>query len=303
MEFYVVDPKDMSYPEWTHRIREFLRAAKLPFVEEAGDLFFKGDDIAMPWDEESTLFQVDGADGVTGVIELRQEDQNFYVFSDDLDVFDDREVKEGIGLLARPAGALYGFSWRDEKRCRFHQGPSTGFYYFYDEAEGDHPPVLPLDEVWDLFFRAVEWIGGNIGRIQDLRGRQADEVRLDFEVEVTFGHPASLDALNEILSEEVGYERTKAGLRAVFSDRNLEWLRRFVELLPPEPEDFERAFFRAVWTGAVGGERTELFYTGVERRQLRPFIQLPVHRTSKPLMDLFRTHFKGHRIDRQEYYV
>jgi hypothetical protein len=30
---------------------------------------------------------------------------------------------------------------------------------------------------------------------------------------------------------------------------------------------------------------------------------MPVHRTSKELVEKFKTFFKGHRIARQEYYV
>jgi hypothetical protein len=303
MEFFVVDPKEFSFPEWKQKIREFLRAENLDFVEEEGKLFYKGDDIAMPWGENSLLFQVNGGEELRGVIELREEDEHFYVFSDDMDIFDDREVKEAVGLLSRPAGALYGFSWRDKKECRFHLGPSAGFYYFYDDEEGDYPPVLDLPDVWELFFRAGDWIGNGISRIQDLKGVHADDVRLDLHLEFTFKHPAALDALNEVLCDEEGFERTKTGLRAVFRDRHLDWLKKLVALLPPEEEDFERAFVRAVWSGAVGGKPTELFYVGIERRRLRPFVQLPVHGTSKDLVEKFRNHFKGHRMERQEYYL
>lgn len=303
MEFFVVDPKDYSYAEWAQKIREFLRAEGLEYAEEDGKLCYKGDDIAMPWGEDSLLFQVRGGEALTGVIELREEDEHFYVISDDLDIFDDREVKEAIGLLSRPAGALYGFSWRDEKKCRFHQGPSTGFYYFYDDEEGDYPPVLDLPDVWALFFRVGDWIANQLGRIQDLKGVHADEVRLDLDVELNFHHPAALDALNEVLCDEEGFERTRTGLRASFRGRDLGWLRKLVALLPPDDEPFDRAFVRAAWTGTVGGQPREIFYAGVERRRLRPFVQLPVHGTTKDLLDKFRNHFKGHRVERQEYYL
>lgn len=301
MEFYVVDPKQLSFNDWTIRIREFLNDEGLAFKEEDGELYYRGDDIAAAWDENSVLFTVEG--DAPGMIELRDADRSFYVFSDDLTLFDDSEVNESVGMKSRPAGALYGFGWNDQKSCRFHQGPAAGFHYFYDDEEADYPPDLALDEVWSLFFRALEWTSENISRIQDMKGISVEDANLAFEVEVTFRHPASLDALNEILAEEDGYERTKNGLRARFSNRNVGWLKQFVALLPPEMADYDRAFFRAVWAGMAGGTRKELFYTGVERRNLRPFVQLPVHRTTKQLMERFRTYFKGHRIDRQEYYL
>jgi hypothetical protein len=303
MEFYVVDPKDLGFSEWVQKIREFLRSENLDFIEEEGKLFYKGDDIAMPWGEDSLLFQVRGGPEATGAIELREEDEHFYVFADDMDIFDDREVADAVGLLSRPAAALYGFSWRNENKCRFHLGPSSGFYYFYDEDEGDYPPTLDLADVWQLFFRVGDWLANGISRIQDLKGIHLEDLHLDLEIELTFNHPAALDALNEILCDEEGFERTRTGLRAVFRERDLEWLRRFVALLPPDEEAFERAFVRAVWIGNQAGQPKELFYCGVERRRLRPFIQLPVHGTSKELVDRFRAWFKGHRIERQEYYL
>lgn len=301
MEFYVVDPKDYSFLDWVGKVRAFLKEEGLEYSEEDGELYYQGDDIAAAWDERSVVFTVEGEEG--GLIELRDEDQNLYVYSDNLDLFDDKEVKDAIGMSSRTAGALYGFTWQNQKGCRFHIGPSSGFHYFYDDEEADYPPVLELDSVWNLFFRAFQWIGDNMNRIQDLKSLSPEDTRLDIEVVIQFSHPASLDGLNELLAEEEGYERTRSGLQARFADRDIGWIRRFIALLPPDAEDFDQMFFRAVWAGKVNGEDTELFYVGVERRNLRPFIQMPYHRTSKALVDRFRNHFKGHRIDRQEYYL
>ena len=79
----------------------------------------------------------------------------------------------------------------------------------------------------------------------------------------------------------------------------IAWIQRFVSQAQTRPEDFERAFFAPA--GACEGEEREVYYIGVERRQLKPFVQLPLHRTSKEFITKFRAHFKGHRIDRQEY--
>ena len=301
MEFYVVDPKDTAFDEWVERVREFLQAEALSYSEARGDLYYLGDDIAVPWEEESVLFTVEGDDG--GVIELRDIDRHFYVFADDLELFDERETYESVGFIGRQVGAIYGFEWNNAKGCRFHLGPSVGSSFFSDGDQADHPPVLPLEDVWALFFRAIYWLSNNTSRLQDLKNINVEKVYMDFVAEVEFTHPASLDGLNELLAEEDGYERTRAGLRATFRDRDLAWIQRFVSLLPTEEEDFEKALFRAVWRGVSGGEEREVFYVGVERRNLRPFIQMPYHRTSKNLLERFRTFFKGHRIDRQEYNI
>ncbi len=302
MEFYVVDPKNRCYDDWVDEVRGFLTTESLPYEEASGDLYYIGDDIAAPWGESSVLFTIADEEH-PGVIELRDTDRHFYAFTDNLNIFSDREVWDAIGLYARPAGALYGFNWNNQKNCRFHLGPSVGFHFLGDDEEADYPSPLDLEDVWATFFRVAHWVGNSTSRIQDLKNVHVEKVLMDFEVDVSFAHPASLDGLTEILADEEGYERSKDGLRATFRDRDLGWIQRFVSLLPTEDEDFKTAFFRAVWRGMTKSGEREVFYTGVERRDLRPFIQLPVQRTSKKLMERFRRFFKGHRIDRQEYYL
>jgi hypothetical protein len=299
VEFYVVDPKNDSFNIWTDRVRTFLSDESLSFTETTGDLYYVGDDIAVPWDEDSVLFTVEGDDG--GIVELRDVDENFYVFADDLDLFDEKEVRDSVGFSGRMMGALFGFTWGSNNGCRFHEGPSYGNNYFCIDEKTDVPPRLHLEDVWAQFFRSIYWLGGNTSRLQDLKGVNVEKVFLDFEVDVSFKHPASLESIFEILVDEEGYERSKTGIRASFRDRDLAWIQRFVSLLPTQRQDFERAFFRAVWRGLCEGEEREVFYVGVERRQLKPFVQLPLHRTSKEFISKFRAHFKGHRIDRQEY--
>jgi hypothetical protein len=299
MEFYVVDPKTNDFDTWTDRVRDFLSAESMSYVESTGQIYYLGDDVAMPWDEASVLFSVDGEDG--GVVEIRDADEHFYVFVDDLDLFDEREVRDSIGYRGMSMGPLFGFKWNSQNGCRFHTGPSVGNSYFCDSQDRDVPPRLHLEDVWAQFFRVVYWLGGNTSRLQDLKGINVEKVFLDFEVDLSFKHPASLDGLFEILVDEDGFDRTRTSLRATFRDRDLAWIQRMVSLLPTNSDAFESAFFRAVWRGLSEGEEREVYYVGVERRQLKPFVQLPLHRTSKEFMAKFRTHFKGHRIDRQEY--
>lgn len=303
MEFFVVDPKRDDYARWTQRVRTFLTEAELDFTEEDGGLYYLGDDVATPWAENSILFTVND-DEASGVIEVRDVDKSFYTFADDLSLFDDREVKEAVGLMARSPAALYGFRANDSKGCRFHRGPSTNLYFFCEDQEADYPHAMALEDVWALFFRSVHWLSNNTSRIQDFKQINVEKVHMDFHADVEFAHPASLDYLiMEMLGDDEGYERTKTGLKARFRDRDLSWMRQFVKHLPPELGDFVSAQFKAVWWGICEGEEREIFYAGAEKRELRPFVQLPVHRTSKALMDKFRAFFKGHRIDRQEYYI
>lgn len=299
MEFYVVDPKELDFSQWVEHIRAFCEEYGLPYTETEGGLYFLGDDIASPWHEDSVLFQIDGEDG--GIIEVRASDENFYVFTDDLSHFDRREMREAMGYEASPPGVIYGFRSGNKKGCRFHHGPIDSISFLVREEEADYPPMLELPEVWRLFFRTVRFLQHNLSRVQDLRGRRAERVTFDFEVDLTFDHVASLDALSEILAEEQGYERHKSSLRATFRDRDIEFIEKFVSELPPEAEDFQAVLVRAVWRGQLDGEEYEIMHAGVERRQLRPFVQMPLHRSSKAMVDAMRTYLKGHRIDRQEY--
>lgn len=299
MEFYVVDPKELDYQAWIAHICAFLDQEQYTYSLEDGGLYYLGDDVAAPWHEESVLIHVEGEDG--GLIELRDIDRNFYVFSDDLSNFDDRELKEVTGYNSRPPLVIYGFRAGNQKGCRYHIGPSANISFFVKEEQVDYPPILALNDLWKLFFRSLEWIQQNFSRIQEGLSFKVERLSLDFEVDVQFSHPASLDALSEILAEEKDYEYSRGSLKATFKDRSLPFLMHFISLLPPDEVDFDEAFFRVVWRGLANGEEHEIFFLGVERRNLRPFIQMPAHRTSRALLEKLRAYLKGHRIDRQEY--
>ena len=66
MEFYVVDPKGNDFEIWVQEIRDFLSNESLKHSEASGELYYLGDDIAAPWDENSILFTVasEEADGL-----------------------------------------------------------------------------------------------------------------------------------------------------------------------------------------------------------------------------------------------
>lgn len=301
MEFYVVDPKDRNFGQWAGCVREFLEAEQLEHTEKQGGLYYLGDDIASPWSEDSILFTVEGESG--GVIELRDSDREFYCFGGELSAFDSREVFDATGYHARRAGPAYGFRWGDTSGCRFHLGPSPDLHFFCDDTYADFPPVLGLTEVWQTFFRSMQWLGNGMSRVQDITRVHVERVFVDLEVDLQFAHPASMTVFTELLAGEEGYERTKTVLRARFRDRSLSWIRDFVAMLPTEPDAFVEMLVRVVWRGIGDGKNREVIYVGVEKRNLRPFVQMPVQRTTRSLLDRFRTYFKGHRIDRQEYYL
>ena len=66
MEFYVVDPKEITFADWSEKMRDFFAAESLSFTESTGDLYYVGDDVAVAWDEASVLFTVDGDEGGGG---------------------------------------------------------------------------------------------------------------------------------------------------------------------------------------------------------------------------------------------
>ncbi len=298
MEFYVVDPKTGSYQEWNRRIGEFLKEQNLKHQVIEGGLYYIGDDIAVPWNEASMLYTVEGE--YEGVIEVRDSDNEFYIHASNMEFIDETEFQSRLGYRICPSGVIYGFTKNDQKGCRFHTGPSKGLSFFCEE-DLEVPKPLPLKNLWNLFFTLIRYLNNNISRIQDLKKFHLDKLQMDFEVSLSFPHAASLDMLTEILADEQGYERSRNKLQAIFKKRELDWVQHFVSLLPTDQEDFSELCFRAIWQGKNGKENVELISVGVERRLLKPFIQLPLHRTSKRLMELFRAHFRGHRIDRQEY--
>ena len=47
MEFYVVDPKNLDFDNWTTRVRDFLTEESFNYVEATGQVFYLGDDVAI----------------------------------------------------------------------------------------------------------------------------------------------------------------------------------------------------------------------------------------------------------------
>lgn len=300
MEFYVVDPKNKDFSEWAAKIKAFLEEEGLSYTVSEGDLYYIGDDIVTPWHEDSLLFKISAP--LEGFIEVRDEDRNFYLLSEPLDLFQDGEVVQSLGYRPHPEKVVYGFQTNSQKSCRFHRGPITDVNFFCGE-EDDFPPILRLNQVLSLFNELINFINNNTARIQDVKKINLEKINIDLEVDLTFKHPASLDALNELLVEEEGYDRSKTSLQAVFQQRDPTWIQRFLNELPTFADDYQEAMIKAVWRGKINGKPKDLFYCGVERRQLNPFVQLPLHCTDKTLVEKLRKFIKGHRIDRQEYYL
>ena len=162
--------------------------------------------------------------------------------------------------------------------------PRSTYHHLCDNDDSDIPPVPAVGRRLGSIFRAIYWLGGNTSRLQDLKGVSVEKIFLDFEVNLDFTHPASLDNLFELLLDESGFERTKTGLE----------LHSWTEILlgssaseaccrPRKKLTSKVAFFRAVWRGLESGTDAEVFHVGVEKRRLKPFIQMPVQRSSKHL--------------------
>ena len=84
------------------------------------------------------LFSVDGDEG--GLIEVRDRDENFYVFIDDLDLFDEREVTDSIGSRAFGWDHSTDFVGIAAVVVVSMQGPQSAIYFCKDD-ERDVPPA------------------------------------------------------------------------------------------------------------------------------------------------------------------
>ncbi len=303
MEFYVIDPKEFTYSQWMKKIRDFLDEAGLKYETTPGGLYYLGDDIAEPWSEESFLFKITD-ERAPGIIELRDGDNAVYAYADDLTIFDGPDIKEALGCTPRRARAVFGFehmSLKGKEACRFQPGPSPGLCFLCAQDD-EFPQHLTMQEVWNLVFKMIYWIGNNLNRVQDLNQVSTDKISIDFEVNLSFVHSSSMDALNEILAQEDGYERQKNSIRATFRERTIPFLREFTSLLPTDQDEFEKLLCRAVWRCEdQDNKRHDLFFVGAERRHLAPFIQLPVQATSRQLIEDLRAYLKGHRIDKRDH--
>lgn len=294
MELLIFDPRDFGFDALVARVRDALGDKA---VEEIGGLYGLGDDVVAPWAEESTLFKVEGA----GLVEIREGDHGVYVFADDMGVFDDDEVRRGVGLVARLQRGLLGFQSNSTMGSRIHQGPSRGLHFFCD-ADLDYPVAMDLGEVWALLGRAATWLHGSMARIQEYKGLNVDRVRLDVELDVVFAHAASADALAEPLA---GGEVARVGpcaVRGRFIDRDLAWLRRLMSALPTEDVDVGALVLRVEWWGLSEGRRVDVFNVVAERRAMRPLVHVPAHAATRAFVSEVKAAFKGHTVELLELY-
>ena len=126
-------------------------------------------------DEESVLFTVDD-DG--GIVEPAVPTIISTFFSDDLDLFDDKEIRDSVGFSGRSMGALFCFTWGSTQSCRFHEGPTTGTTI----SASMRPRMYRLDCISKMSGSPLlfdYWLGGNTSRLQDLKGVNVGKVFLD----------------------------------------------------------------------------------------------------------------------------
>ena len=148
MEFDVIDPKDHGFEDWICKVETFLE--QFPeYDKREGELYFVRDDIAEPWREESIVYEVDGEDG--GVIEVRSEDQQIYIFVEEFAGRNLKETKDISSFQVHSPGSVYGFTQQSASQSRFHEGPIENSYFIYPGGKLEHSPkAVPAEKLFHM---------------------------------------------------------------------------------------------------------------------------------------------------------
>ena len=180
-----------------------------------------GDDVATPW-REGLFFSVDGEEG--GVVEIRDHDHSFYVFLDDLDLFDSEKSVRRPDTAQSPWG-LFMVSNGAASSLQVSSWSVCQHSLLVREDNADVPPTLYLEDVWAQFFGL--FIGSKRTHLdcKTSRGKRREDL-FGLRSEVRFHTRCILRQPLRNLADESGFERTKTGIRAVFADRDLAWIQR-----------------------------------------------------------------------------
>jgi hypothetical protein len=305
MEFDVIDPKDHSFDDWIHKIETFLNSYPeyQDYSVNEGELYFTRDDIADPWGEESMMYVIPGESG--GLIELRGVDRDIYLFAEEFAGRNLKDSKEGNQFQFKNPTAVYGFDHNSLGKSRFHKGPIKGVYFLHQGDLANHPQSTPAARLWGgVLSQAIQWIHNQVSRFQELKELNESEGPANtFELDVTFAHPASVGlVLEKIRFRQSIKERERKRIRIVLENPAFDTLRDLFDVMPCEDDQYETLKLKMVWgIEKPDGERSVVTYMGAERRFLKPLIHLPRQRCAKEFRERFREHFKGYRVDRQEY--
>lgn len=303
MIFDVIDPKEHSFNEWIDKVESFLDSYGQTYERQDGELYFTQDDIAEPWQEESIVYKVDGPEG--GVIELRGCDEGFYMFTEDFAGRNLKDTKDGHQFNLVAPTSVYGFTHNSLDKSRFHHGPTHGVYFLYQGDRAECPQATTLERLWGgLLLKATYWIHNQVGRFQDQKQiQEVEQTQYRLELEVEFTHKASVNlVIDKIHNRTSIKERNDKRLTLAWRSPTFEQLRELFEGMPSEAQQYAHLKLRVIWEAHfLEGEAKEITYIGAEKRALKPMIHLPKNRTSKVFKEAFKNHFKGYRIDKQEY--
>jgi hypothetical protein len=302
MEFDVIDPKDHSFQTWIGYIEGFLSNYS-NYTKEEGIIYFTQNDIAEPWNEDSIVYQVEGDEG--GLIEIRDGDSQIYLFAEGFAGRNLKDSKEGNQFQLQGPGTVYGFEHNSLNRSRFHLGP-IGEIYFLHQGEGTHcPQPTPSDRLWQgTLIQAIQWIHNQVNRFQEQKRISSEFSTVNiFELDVSFTHPSAVNlVLERVRSRTYVKKRERQRIVIQLENPTFETLRDLFEAMPSGDEYYNDLKLLMSWgVENEEGERTLITYIGAEKRKLKPFIHIPRQKSAKSFREAFRAHFKGFRVDRQEY--
>ena len=303
MIFDVIDPKEHSFNEWIDKIENFLGSYDPNYQREEGELYFCQDDIAEPWGEESILYTVPGPNG--GKIELRGVDEQVYLFTEEFAGRNLKDTKETNFFHLVAPSCVYGFAHNNLEKSRFHKGPIQGIYFLYQGDRAEFPQSISYERLWGgVLIKAIYWIHNQVGRFQEQKKIvDIEQTQYRLEMDVEFQHPSAVNMVIENIHNRMAIKSRK-DKRLVLDWRapTFEHMKELFEGMPKVSEQYANLKIRIVWEAQfTEGGSQEVTYIGAEKRELKPLIHLPKTRTSKAFRDAFKSHFKGYRVDKQDY--
>jgi hypothetical protein len=310
MEFYIIDPKDESFDTWTSKIRAFLRNQYPQFEEKQHEFYFASKNIATPWLEDVTVFEVPGEEG--GVIEVRDEDQQIYMF---IDQFTARNLKDNKDHLSAKhfnfhvPDIVYGFEQESLNLNRFHFGPIHHVQFMYQGQDQTFPtPYTPQKLFQTGFPAAYQMVHQQLHRLQELRKYQTEKLFSVFDVTFSFASPVLLQRLKELYKNRFWDQFDKSSASIKIENPNLDQIKELFACFPIESGAYVKFQGKLSWQAYLSNHpkndgknkesAVQISNLYFEKRSLKPFIQIPILRCSKIFQDKCYQEFKGYRIHR-----
>jgi hypothetical protein len=310
MEFYIIDPKDESFEIWIAKIKAFLGQNYPQYQEKQNEFYFTDKSIATPWFEEICVFEVPGEEG--GVLEVRDEDQGIYLFTDQFTARNLKVTKDVNQFHFHIPDMVYGFEQASLDLNRFHLGPIHQVQFMYQGEEKLFPTPYTPQKLWKQGFpMAYQLIQGQLHRLQEFRKYQTEKVFSIFDISFKFAHPSLLQRLKDHFKSRFWDQSDKSTATIKLENPTLEQLQELFEWMPNESNAYEKLQAKLSWQAHLSnhpkneGKNKEqavmisnLYF---EKRALKPFIQIPILRSSKSFHEKCFQEFKGYRIYRHTY--